>query len=252
MKHPEIDSNTIRVGTVRFQTSGFDGAVKMISDCATNKQSLSVRFGNAYTVGLADRDQGYSRLIEGGVNYPDGVPVAWTMALTMRSPRWRRLHARGPSVFREMLEKTSHRHYLLGTTVDTLGEITARLATANPNAQIAGLWAPPFGPITDELIHESARKVSESGADIVWVGLGSPKQDEFTTRLAPLVQRPCVGVGAAFDFYGGVIPEPPRVLHGSGLEWLHRLAADPRRLIHRYTLGNRDFARAALKGLRWK
>ena len=104
---------------------------------------------------------------------------------------------------------------------------------------------PPFRPLGDDDIDGLVARVRASGANILWIGLGTPRQDYLVHRLARDLAMPIVPVGAAFDYWSGEINEAPAILHGSGLEWLHRLVSEPRRLWHRYLVGNPRFLVAA-------
>ena len=158
-----------------------------------------------------------------------------------------------PSLFRAVIDQGQTRgvrHFLLGATEDTLAALREALHVHYPGATIAGSYAPPFAPYSRESIAEWCEVVRESQADLVWVGLGTPKQDYAVNDLASELSRPCVAVGAAFDFVAGTVDEAPERLHGSGLEWLYRLASEPRRLWRRYLFGNLAFLVLVLKNWR--
>ena len=116
-----------------------------------------------------------------------------------------------------------------------------------PGVSIVGTETPPFAPLTDEDLIDLAVRVRASGANILWVGLGTPNQDYVVRRLAPLLEMPIVPVGAAFDFWSGAVAEAPAFLHGSGLEWIYRLSREPRRLWRRYLIGNPRFVMSAFR-----
>jgi N-acetylglucosaminyldiphosphoundecaprenol N-acetyl-beta-D-mannosaminyltransferase len=104
---------------------------------------------------------------------------------------------------------------------------------------------PPFRRLADDDLSALAERVRASGANVLWVGLGTPRQDYLVHELARAVSMPVLPVGAAFDFWAGAVTEAPVILHGSGLEWTHRLASEPRRLWRRYLLGNPRFLLSA-------
>lgn len=112
---------------------------------------------------------------------------------------------------------------------------------------MAGNFAPPFSDLNQSFVELCRDAVLGSGANIVWVGLGTPKQDFLASALAGLVGVPCIGVGAAFDFVAGTVQEAPPWIQRSGLEWLFRLTQDPRRLWRRYVFGNLQFVGAVLR-----
>ncbi|WP_404443836.1 WecB/TagA/CpsF family glycosyltransferase [Microbacterium marinum] len=231
------------MGDVSFAAAGFDAAAAWIIRAANAGVPVSVHFANAYSVAVAADNEDYARVLGEGVTFADGAPIAWLMSHGRRADRKAHL-VRGPSIFRTLVSRAGIPGFLVGSTGRTLSLIEQRVESEG--GRLAGKFAPDFGPVDDALVLEIARRVNDSEAKVVWVGMGSPKQDFLCAQLAPLVGRPCLGVGAAFDFYAGTVTEAPRWLQGSGLEWVYRFAKEPRRLARRYTVGNFRFARAVL------
>lgn len=182
------------------------------------------------------------------LNFPDGAPVAWLM---------RRCGARnarrvaGPDLMPRVIEAGQEygiRHFLFGSSPDVLERLERRLLARFPQAIIAGSISPPFRPLTDAENAQVAEQIVAARADLVWVGLGLPKQDDWLRRSSDLF-APAVGlgVGAAFDFLAGAKPRAPEWMQAAGLEWMHRLLKEPRRLAGRYAKTNTEFvARAGL------
>lgn len=240
----------IRVGQVDVTVGDVAGALAQIESAAAHREAVSFKFVNAYSVALAESDELYRRELSNGINFPDGTPVAW-LAGRLSGAGGRQRPVRGPEVFEKALLSGAlpgQRHYLLGGTQETVEELVARIHREAPDVVIAGAWSPPFAPI-EEILDDSIHRIRSAKPDIVWLGLGTPKQDLLAARLAQLVCAPCVGVGAAFDFLSGRVSEAPVAVRGSGFEWLYRLSQDPRRLWKRYTLGNVVFARAIIASL---
>ena len=106
-----------------------------------------------------------------------------------------------------------------------------------------GTYSPPFRPLTEAEEHEIARSIDESGADIVWVGLSTPKQERWMSRMRPLLRGPAalVGVGAAFDIISGRVKRAPTWLRRTGFEWVYRMVLEPKRLVPRYFKANPAF-----------
>ncbi|WP_230595379.1 WecB/TagA/CpsF family glycosyltransferase [Rhodococcoides fascians] len=183
-----------------------------------------------------------------GVNFPDGTPVVWFMrGRTANGNHAKRV--RGPSLFGEVLDRgreASLGHFFLGTDHDTLRKLVRNVSGAYPGVKISGTYDPPFGPVTEKFIDECAEKIQKTDAQIVWVALGTPKQDFVAARLAERTARPCLGVGAAFDFHAGTVREAPKWIQNCGMEWAYRLSQDPRRLWKRYLVGNFQFLYQAL------
>jgi N-acetylglucosaminyldiphosphoundecaprenol N-acetyl-beta-D-mannosaminyltransferase len=142
-------------------------------------------------------------------------------------------------------------HYFYGGTDEILGAFVDRLHREAPDILVAGFEAPPFRPATDSELDELAKRVVDLDVDIVWVGLGTPKQDHFVSDFAKRSGRTCIAVGAAYDFLSGSKQQAPSWMQQRGLEWVFRLITEPRRLWRRYLIGNALFvygvARDALR-----
>lgn len=241
----------VTVAGVPFRSATLDDAVDWLLDAASRKSAHpNVRLANAYNVALAQSDPEYSALLtDSGVNFPDGSPVVWFMNFRARQRSGR---VRGPSLFPLALRRSNGRatrHFLLGGAPETLSLLEAKVLRDNPDVILAGTYSPPFAPITPEYIADCAKRVKDSGAEIVWIGLGTPKQDQLGTALAKELDVVTVNVGAAFDFLAGTVREAPEWVQRSGFEWLHRLATEPKRLWRRYLIGNTRFLFAATRGL---
>lgn len=173
-----------------------------------------------------------------GMVTPDGMPLVW----------WLRWHGQkhadrvyGPDLLLEVcgrsLEK-GYRHYFYGGAPGVPEELAARLAARFPGLQVAGTYSPPFRPLTPEEDAEISMRLRDSRADILWVGISSPRQEYWMSAHVGKVGCPVlIGVGAAFDFHSGRKRQAPRWIQRSGLEWLFRLLNEPRRLWQRYLLG---------------
>ncbi len=127
-------------------------------------------------------------------------------------------------------------------TRGALSELARALRLRYPGLQIVGGYAPPFRPLTEAEAEAIANDINRSNADVVWVGIGVPKQEKWMARMRPLLSAPVlVGVGAAFDFHAGLVPQAPPRMQRLGLEWLYRLMQEPRRLSGRYFRYNPRF-----------
>ena len=237
---------TTTVARVPFLASTLDAAAEQLVDHALSNRcrrvGLPVRLANAYSLACASQDAGYLSLLQGpGVNLPDGTPVAWAMRLLGEAPAEK---VRGASFFRTVLERgvdRGLRHYFFGTSPETLERMVQRVRAQTPDARVAGASAPPMGSVEEILTESVIRSIGDARPDVVWIGLGSPKQDYVARVLAERLGLPCIGVGAAFDFVAGTKGEAPQVMQRLGLEWFHRLASEPRRLWRRYAFGNARF-----------
>ena len=133
-------------------------------------------------------------------------------------------------------------HFLLGGSQQTLDKLQQRLSDQYPDTTIAGAYSPPFGVWDEEEQSLIRQKIRESGATLIWVGLGCPKQEHWiANHLEQLPAGVYFGIGAAFAFHAGEVSQAPAILQKSGLEWLYRLAMEPRRLMRRYLVYNSLF-----------
>jgi N-acetylglucosaminyldiphosphoundecaprenol N-acetyl-beta-D-mannosaminyltransferase len=174
---------------------------------------------------------------------PDGQPLVW--ALRMLG------HGRATRVYGPDLMERYCRHaattgtpmYLYGgRSEDALALLTRRLRERFPGLQVAGGWSPPFRALTEEERSQVVAKIDGSGAKVVWVGTGQPKQELWMSEMRPLLAAPLlVGVGAAFDFHAGIVSQAPSWMQRNGLEWVYRLSREPRRLWRRYASQNPRF-----------
>jgi N-acetylglucosaminyldiphosphoundecaprenol N-acetyl-beta-D-mannosaminyltransferase len=214
-------------------------AAEMIVACAAVGTGLQVHLCNAYTLSLVDRDDVLRKaLLSADLNLADGTPVSW-----MRRGASSHGPVRGPGLVGAVATTGLGvvRHYLWGGKAGVAGGMADGLRAAVPGVEIVGIDTPAFRMPTDEDLFELASRVRASGANVLWIGLGTPRQDYVVHRLAPLLDIPIVPVGAAFDFWSGAVPEAPAFLHGSGFEWVYRLSREPRRLWRRYLIGNPRF-----------
>ncbi|OBB75581.1 hypothetical protein A6B34_13350 [Mycolicibacterium monacense] len=241
------------VAGVPFQATTLERAIAWIIGVAAREHiSVNVRLANSWSLALASRDERYHDLLAAqGINFPDGAPVARFMNLGRRNTIAERV--RGPSLFCGVMQAgvgQGVRHFLLGGSPVTLIELRRSLERRYPGIQIVGEYSPPFAPISPEYVAQCASAVHGSGADLLWIGLGTPKQDHAGTELASTLGITTISVGAAFDFVAGTVKEAPRWVQNSGFEWLFRLIVEPRRLWRRYLIGNVEFLWAALRSFK--
>lgn len=239
---------TLRISDVRVDPFDMQSAVDAILWAASKRVPMAVHLVNAYTVSLAHREVGFARILDrGDLNLPDGTPLAWLGRCAglegFRGP------VPGPDLTAEVCNhgrQRDLRHYLYGSSPDTVHRFAAELRRRYPGIQIVGVESPPFRPLTEAEEAEFVTRVAESGADLVWIGLGTPKQDVFVDRFRDRLGLPLIAVGAAFDFIAGDKKVAPPWMRRRGLEWLYRLVTEPRRLWKRYLIGNLVFLWAAL------
>lgn len=246
--HKESVQDTQWVGPIEFIASNRHEAAQYIVNLARAGTGHHVHLANAYTVALADKSMNYRGVLaQPALIFPDGKPISWISAVRRHSPRLEQV--RGPQLFLDTFDKGRRdgvKHFLLGSTPEVLEALETNLRAKFPGVLIAGTESPPFRPLSADELEDQDRRIRESGADIVWVGLGTPKQDFEAQRLALQLPVVAIAIGAAFDYAAGSTREAPRWMTAFGLEWVFRFACEPRRLWRRYLFGNARFLIAAL------
>ncbi len=216
-----------------------------------DRPGLDIHQCTAHTIAEADGDPALLRLLQrSSVNFPDGQAVVWANRLVHRGRGLPSQRVYGPDLLADVLQlgqDVGLRHFLLGSTTDVLARLEANLLARCPRALIVGSESPPFRALTPAEERDQENRIRNSGAQIVWVGLGTPKQDWQAARLADTLPVIAVAVGAAFDFVAGTKSQAPRWMRDNGLEWFYRLASEPRRLWRRYLFGNTHFIVAVLR-----
>jgi N-acetylglucosaminyldiphosphoundecaprenol N-acetyl-beta-D-mannosaminyltransferase len=174
---------------------------------------------------------------------PDGQPLVWALrALGER----RATRVYGPDLMARFCARAAVSGtpvYLYGgRTPEALELLQQRLLERFPGLQIVGGFSPPFRELTETEEREVVEAIDSSGAAVVWVGTGQPKQEKWMAQMRPRLSAPMlVGVGAAFDFHAGLVPQAPGWMQRNGLEWVYRLSREPRRLWRRYARYNPRF-----------
>jgi N-acetylglucosaminyldiphosphoundecaprenol N-acetyl-beta-D-mannosaminyltransferase len=168
------------------------------------------------------------------LNLPDGKPSVWV-------GRWKGAkkmeRCYGPDFFAALMEDSANRetrHYLCGGAEGVADELKQACATKFDNQRIVGTHCPPFRPLTEDEFAQLGRDIDDAGADIVWIGISTPKQEQFAAQLSEYTSASfIITVGAAFDFHIGNVRQAPTWMQEAGLEWLFRLLMEPRRLSKR-------------------
>jgi N-acetylglucosaminyldiphosphoundecaprenol N-acetyl-beta-D-mannosaminyltransferase len=184
-----------------------------------------------------------SALLGSTLTVPDGMPLVWAANLLGESLPNR---VYGPELMRRYTERCrdrGHRVWLYGgRDQGSLAQLALNMRTAAPGLSIVGGYSPPFRPLTDSEEDELAEQINAAKPDIVWVGIGVPKQEKWMARMRERIDVPVMcAVGAAFDFHAGRISQAPSWMQERGLEWTYRIAQEPRRLLPRYLYYNPRF-----------
>ncbi|MEO6825130.1 MAG: WecB/TagA/CpsF family glycosyltransferase [Nitrosospira sp.] len=239
-----------RVLNARINPITWESALRQLSQWASNYESRYVCICNVHSVITAGQDTEFGRIIEeADMATPDGAPIVWMLKRFGYSGQQR---INGPDLMWRYCEQAATRGesiYLYGGTTETLDILQRRLVEAFPSLRIAGVLSPPFRKLMDEENEAIVAKINASGARTVWVSLGCPRQEKWIAAQRGRIQAVMIGVGAAFDYHAGTIKRAPRWMQNAGLEWLHRLICEPRRLWRRYLLTNTLFIVLAARQL---
>jgi len=171
---------------------------------------------------------------------PDGMPLVW-LGRRYGHPLKRRVY--GPELMQEFCEGTGpeYRHFLYGGMPGVPALLTDNLYRKY-GTNVVGAYSPPFRPLTEKEEEVVLQTIHAAAPDVLWVGLSTPKQEQWMYRNRPRLKVPvAVGVGAAFDFHAGRVTQAPRWMQEHGLEWLYRLSTEPRRLWRRYLIYGSQF-----------
>jgi N-acetylglucosaminyldiphosphoundecaprenol N-acetyl-beta-D-mannosaminyltransferase len=203
-----------------------------------------------HTVMVCQEDRELREAVLGSdLTVPDGQPLVWAMNALGHDLSSR---VYGPDLMARYCERaalTGARMFLYGgRNQGALVQLALNLRTRYPGLNIVGGYAPPFRPLTGEEEDFILDEINRSQADVVWVGIGVPKQEKWMAAMRPRLKAPVlVGVGAAFDFHAGLVPQAPSWMQSMGLEWAYRLLQEPGRLWKRYLRYNPRFVAGFLR-----
>lgn len=166
---------------------------------------------------------------------PDGMPLVWLGQHAGHDVS----RTCGPDLMEKVLVESPHtglKHYFYGGKPGVAEQLKSGFETRIPGLKVVGVDTPPFRLLTSSELADVASEINRSGADVVWIGVSTPKQEYLMDMLAMHVGATLIGVGAAFDFHTGLVSRAPKWMQHSGLEWLWRLSSEPKRLWRRYLL----------------
>lgn len=226
----------------RIDALTWDAAVGHLVEWGGQRSSRYVCICNVHSVVTASQDPGFMKVVnEADLATPDGMPVAW-MLRRLGRPGQQRIN--GPDLMLRYLREAERLGQVVsfyGSTERTLALLHERLRAQFPRLRIGASISPPFRALTAEEEQGFADQINDAGTAVLFVGLGCPKQERWMAAQRGRIQAVMVGVGAAFDYHAGTIQRAPLWMQRNGLEWLHRLASEPRRLWKRYLLTNGTF-----------
>lgn len=237
---------------MRVDCTHYSEAVNVIVRLSRRGASAHVCVATVHMVMEAHDDEEFRRVVNAAeLVTPDGVPLVWCLRLL---GLWRALRVYGPTLTPRICSAAQSegiRVGFYGGTEEVLERMTSRLQADFPDLDIAFRYSPPFRPATPSEDDEIVAAIEDAGVQILFVGLGCPKQERWMSQHRDRVSCVMVGVGAAFDFIAGVKPLAPAWMQRAGLEWLFRLASEPKRLWRRYCYHNPRFLWAFARQL-WR
>lgn len=220
----------------------WEDAIDQLIKWGTARESRYVCICNVHSVVTATRDAQFRSALSGAdMTTSDGAPIAWALR-RLGFPAQERIA--GPDLMWRYLreaERLRLKVFLYGSKPETLAKLRASIDETFPGLMLAGMRSPPFNAVTLGQDEADVDEINASGANVVFVGLGCPKQEKWMAAHRGRINAVMVGVGAAFDFHSGTLKRAPLWWQHHGLEWLHRLASEPRRLAPRYLVTNTLF-----------
>jgi N-acetylglucosaminyldiphosphoundecaprenol N-acetyl-beta-D-mannosaminyltransferase len=228
---------------VRLSAERYDVAVSDLLSVFPEGRQLRANFATVHSlVEAADNLALRDALASAGKVFTDGVPLVWVTRF--RGVRQAQ-RVCGPDVMLTLVDRgraTGLRHYFLGGAPGVADDMARRLTARFPGLLVAGTQSPPFRALTDEEDQALVERINAARPDVLWIGLGSPKQEIWAATHQPRISAPLIlSVGAAFNFHSGRLRRAPIWMRRVGLEWLFRLALEPRRLFRRYIVTNTRF-----------
>jgi len=225
-----------RVAAISVSCATYDSASMSIIEAAKGARSLLAAATSIHGLSLAATDQEFGQQLSSfDLVTPDGQPVRWALNLLHHSGLKDRVC--GPTLMLKVCGLAADLHlgiYLYGSRPEVLQRLVFELQRKVPGLRVMGYRSPPFRPTTHEEDEDDVLDILRSGAHIVFVGLGCPRQERWAYAHRDRLPMPLVCVGAAFDIHAGMLRQAPGWMQGRGLEWLFRLMMEPRRLWRRY------------------
>jgi len=233
-----------RVLGVRFDAMQIPGVVARMEEWIAKREGARyIAVSNVHVLMEARHSVSFRNVLDSAdLCVPDGMPLVWVGRLRGHELE-RRVY--GPDLFLSFCRETQgkgYRHFFYGGAPGVPEALAAKLLEQFPMLQVAGTYSPPFRALTPEEDSSVVDMIHRANADVLWVGLGCPKQELWMYERRDQLRVPVlVGVGQAFDIHAGRLRQAPRWMREHGLEWLFRLAAEPRRLWRRYLIYSSEF-----------
>lgn len=250
MNHNQGLRQSARIIGVRIDASSWNTTISQILAWVKQHEPRTVCLCNVHSAVTARGDEKLAGALDASdMVLPDGAPIAWMLRRYGYKDQTR---IAGPDLMERLCDAISHGNegiFLFGSDWNTLERLKTALKEKYPSLKVAGALSPKFGDWSKELTANYIDAINKSGAGIVFVGLGCPRQEIWMAANSNKTSAVMIGVGAAFDFHAGTIKRAPLIMRHLGLEWLHRLVSEPKRLWKRYLLTNTYFLWLAARDL---
>lgn len=226
----------------RVDPTSYEAATSLVLAWAQGGESRTVCAANVHVIMEAHDSPEFQKMVNSAdLVTPDGMPLVWTLR-RLGYPQQTRVY--GPDLTLKLVEAAAAQRVpvgFYGSTPEVLEQMTAKFCTLFPALMVAYSFSPPFRPLAIEEDQVIVDEINTSGARILFVGLGCPRQERWIAEHKGRVQAVMLGVGAAFEFHAGSKSQSPAWMQKAGLEWLFRLATEPKRLWRRYLYHNPRF-----------
>jgi N-acetylglucosaminyldiphosphoundecaprenol N-acetyl-beta-D-mannosaminyltransferase len=233
---------------VNLTATSYEHAVRELLELPASGTRTRVHFCNVHSLVSAQDDAQLRQVFASpAIVFTDGMPLVWLAKLGGHADQ----RVSGPDIMESVIDggrAKGYRHFFYGGEAGVPEELAAALTERFPGLQVAGTYSPPFRPLTTEEDQRVVDMINAAAPDFLWVGLGAPKQEFWVAEHRRRLNVPVMlAVGAAFNFHSGRSRRAPMWMQHAGLEWVHRLASEPRRLFGRYASTNLRFAALVLR-----
>jgi N-acetylglucosaminyldiphosphoundecaprenol N-acetyl-beta-D-mannosaminyltransferase len=245
-----VEPRTVQVLGIPLALTDYERTMDWIDATVARRDRGYVIAAAVHCVMVAQEDEELrDAVLNASLTLPDGQPLVWAINALGHDLSSR---VYGPELMGRYCERAAANGTRLflygGRNQGALVQLALNLRRRYPGVRIVGGYSPPYRDLDDEEREALADEINRSRADVVWVGIGVPKQEKWMAQMRDRLDSPVlVGVGAAFDFHAGLVPQAPERLQSIGLEWAFRLAHEPRRLWRRYARYNPRFVAAFLR-----
>ena len=236
----QLSTGVAEILGVKVNLVNYSQTIASMEEAIKYRSTLTISFVNVHSIMTSQGDIFLKTALNGSsLSVPDGMPLVWISKWT-DTPLYDRVY--GPDIFQyfcELSEDKGYTHFFYGSSPQVLIQLVKRISKLYPKINIVGYISPPYHPITTEEQNSFIHEINRSKADVLWVGLGCPKQEKWIYEFREKIQVPVIaGIGAAFNIHAKELRQAPSFWQRHGLEWLFRLIQEPRRLGFRYLVYN--------------